>query len=335
MIPLVYSPHYNISAYGLERLHPFDAAKYGRIHDWLIAQGIRRKEDFIEPRPASREELLRLHTAEYLDSLNKKSTLKEILEIWVISLLPVSFIDAHVLEPMRWATGGTIEACRQARRHGLAINLGGGFHHAGRDKGGGFCVYADTPVALANLHHDEPVRCALIIDTDAHQGNGNADAVRSWPWVHVVDFFENELFPPKVVEDWSVPLPSKLCGEEYLRILHETLPAALDRFDPDFVVYNAGSDVLATDPLTSMCLSVNDMIDRDLYVVGQVRGRHIPLAMVLSGGYGPHSWQAHARSIEALATRFDAEICETLAPTSFSRPPLAGEGQIRSPKARG
>ena len=106
-------------------------------------------------------------------------------------------------------------------------------------------------------------------------------------------------------EDWPVPLASDLCGEEYLRILHENVPAALDRFAPDFVVYNAGSDVLATDPLTSLRLSVQDMIDRDLYVVSEVRNRNIPLALVLSGGYGPHSWEAHAKLIEVLATRFD------------------------------
>jgi histone deacetylase 11 len=306
MVPLLYSPHYNITAYGLEYLHPFDSIKYRRIHDWLIAQGIRRKGDFVEPSPSTPEELLRLHAPAYLDSLHRNGVLKKILEVWVISWLPNAFVDSHVLEPMRWATGGTIEACRLAREQGLAINIGGGFHHACRDKGSGFCVYADTPIALANLHAEKPFRSALVIDTDAHQGDGNADAIRPWPWAHALDFFEDALFPhPKVQEDWPVPLASNLCGEEYLRTLHDCVPAALDRFAPDFVAYNAGSDVLATDPLTSMRLTLPQMIERDLYVVTQVRERNIPLAMVLSGGYGPHSWEAHAKSIEALATRFD------------------------------
>jgi histone deacetylase 11 len=233
--------------------------------------------------------------------------LKAILEVWVISWLPNSFVDRRVLEPMRCATGGTIRACRLAREGGFAINIGGGFHHASNDKGGGFCIYADTPVALANLHDDQPLRSALVIDTDAHQGDGNAHALRHLPWAHVLDFFEDALFPhPKAQEDWPVPLASNLCGEEYLSILHDCLPAALERFTPDFVVYNAGSDVLATDPLTSMRLSLPQMVERDLFVVTQVRERNIPLAMVLSGGYGPQSWEAHARSIQALATRFDS-----------------------------
>jgi acetoin utilization deacetylase AcuC-like enzyme len=85
------------------------------------------------------------------------------------------------------------------------------------------------------------------------------------------------------------------------------LPQALDRFTPDFVAYNAGSDVLANDPLASLTLQPEDLVERDLFVVTEVRKRGIPLAMVLSGGYGPHSWEAHARSIEALVTRFDGE----------------------------
>src|SRR5207302_1215559 len=105
-------------------------------------------------------------------------------------MLPASFADWRVLGPMRWATGGTALACRIARAQGLAINLGGGFHHAGPAGGSGFCVYADTPLALATLHAEQPFRSALVVDTDAHQGNGTADAVRAWPWAHLLDLFE-------------------------------------------------------------------------------------------------------------------------------------------------
>ena len=309
MIPLVYSPHYNITAYGLENLHPFDCVKYRRIHDWLIDQGLRKEQDFVAPQISTRDELLRLHTPEYLESLKSSSVLKEILEVWVISFLPNGFVDGHVLEPMRWATGGTILACQLAREQGLAINIGGGFHHASRAQGGGFCVYADVPVALANLHAERPFYSVLVIDADVHQGNGCADSIRSWPWAHILDFYEQAIFPePKVQEDWPVPLASGMCGEDYLRSLHTILPQALDRFAPEFVVYNGGSDVLGTDPLASLGLSVPQMIERDLFVIAQVRERGIPLAMVLSGGYGPLSWEAHARSIEAIAKRVDAKL---------------------------
>jgi histone deacetylase 11 len=306
MISLIYSPAYNITAFGLERLHPFDSVKYSRIHAWLIRQGLRQPADFLAPAPCTLDDLRRVHTGEYLRKLSTSSELARILEVGIVGYLPNAFVDWRVLRSMRLATGGTSLACRLARAEGLAINLGGGFHHASSDHGHGSCVYADTPIALAQLHAEKPFRSVLIVDTDAHQGDGTAKAIRAWPWVNALDFYEEHLFPtPKEWEAHPVPLPSGLSGGEYLDILRSELPKALDRFAPDFVVYNAGSDVLASDPLTTLQLSVEDMVDRDLYVVTEVRERDIPLAMVLSGGYGPQSWKAHARSIEALVTRFD------------------------------
>src|ERR1051325_7548267 len=140
MVPLIYSPNYNISAFGLERLHPFDGLKYRRIHDWLILRGLRKAADFLAPQPATREDLLRVHTPAYLDKLAHRTELARILEVSVLGMLPAAFTDWRVLGPMRWATGGTILACRLAREEGLAINLGGGFHHARSDHGHGFCV---------------------------------------------------------------------------------------------------------------------------------------------------------------------------------------------------
>src|SRR5262249_44955318 len=185
------------------------------------------------------------------------------------------------------ATGGTILACRLALEQGLAINLSGGYHHAGPEKGGGFCVYADVPLALTVLYQEGRFRSALVVDTDAHQGNGTADAIRSWDWAYILDFFEEDIFPrPKVAEDIPVPLRAGMNGAEYLEVLVQHLPAALDRFRPDLVVYNAGSDVLWSDPLARLLLTPDNLAERDLYVVTAVRERGIPLAMVLSGGYG-------------------------------------------------
>src|SRR5580765_6971180 len=130
MVLLIYSSHYNISACGLERLHPFDSIKYKRIHDWLIRQGLRRQSDFVKARPCGRAELLKVHSTEYLQSLRKRTVLARILEVPLIALLPAAFATWRVLRPMRWAVGGTVLACRLALEHGMAINLGGGFHHA-------------------------------------------------------------------------------------------------------------------------------------------------------------------------------------------------------------
>jgi histone deacetylase 11 len=308
MVPLVYSPIYNITALGLERLHPFDSRKYGRIHAWLLRQGVRRPGDFVAPPPLSEDELRSVHTGEYLASLCRRDVLVGILEVKVVRYLPAWVTNWRVLRAMRYSSSGTVLAARLALEHGLALNLGGGYHHAYPDRGSGFCVYADIPLALQLLHKEGRIRSALVVDVDAHQGDGVALALRSWPWAHTLDFFESDLFPwPKQEEDMPVPLPGGLRGPEYLDIVREHLPVALDRYRPDLVICNAGSDVLASDPLTHLQLTPAEMAERDLVVASEVRGRGIPMALTLSGGYGPESWQAHARSIEGLVTRFDRE----------------------------
>lgn len=143
MVPFVYSPVYNITAFGLEKLHPFDSRKYDRIHGWLIRQGLRKADDFIAPQPVSYDDLLQVHLEAYLHSLRDHRVLARILELPPIHYLPAWLTNWRVLRPMRWATGGTVLACRLALEHGLAINLAGGYHHAGPDRGGGFCVYPD------------------------------------------------------------------------------------------------------------------------------------------------------------------------------------------------
>lgn len=306
MIPLVYSPKYNITAFGLERLHPFDGVKYRRIRDWLVRQGLRRPGNLVAPRLATRADLLRVHTPEYLRTLRDRRVLARILEVPALRYLPGWLVGWRALRPMRWATGGTVLACRLALERGLAINLGGGYHHASGGRGGGFCAYADIPLALATLKQEGQVGSALVVDTDAHQGDGTADAIRHWPWAHLLDLYEEDIFPwPKTEEDIPVPLPPRTNGAEYLDALREHLPAALDRFCPDLIVYNAGSDVLWSDPLARLFLTAEELAERDLYVVTEVRERAIPLALVLSGGYGPLSWEAHARSIEGILARFD------------------------------
>src|SRR5579883_2538994 len=108
MIPLVYSSAYNITAFGLERLHPFDSRKYRRIHDWLIRQGLRKPRDFVSPPPCTHADLLRVHTSEYLTSLRDRHVLARILEVPLLRYLPGWLAGWRVLQPMRWATGGTI-----------------------------------------------------------------------------------------------------------------------------------------------------------------------------------------------------------------------------------
>ena len=145
-----------------------------------------------------------------------------------------------------------------------------------------------------------------MVDLDAHQGNGTAAVFRSWDWAFMFDAYQESLFPArKEAEDYPLPLPSGLTGGEYLDVIHEHLPAALDEARPDLIIYNAGSDPFADDPLAGLRLTMSDLAERDLLVVSLIRDRSIPVAMVLSGGYSAQSWRIHADAIEGILTRFD------------------------------
>jgi histone deacetylase 11 len=146
----------------------------------------------------------------------------------------------------------------------------------------------------------------LVVDLDAHQGNGTAAVIRAWPWASILDLYEDDLFPfPKEPEDIPLPVPPGLTGVEYLEIVREALPRALDAHRPVLVIYNAGSDPFVDDPLTRLRLTARDLAERDLLVIRLARERGIPVAMTLSGGYSAESWRIHADSIEGLLTRFD------------------------------
>ncbi len=306
MIPVIYHPKSNITVFGLERLHPFDGRKYRRIHDALIDGGLRKARDFTLPSPIRREELASVHTQEYLGSLRDSEVLAAILSVRLLALLPWRFVDWRVLLPMRYTTGGTLLAARLALEHGIAINLGGGYHHAAASWGDGFCVYADIPIALKTLHDEGRVNKALVIDLDAHQGNGTAATIHPWPWAYILDVYEEDLFPlVKQPEDFPIPVPAGLTGTDYLDIVRVAVPSALDQVRPDLVIYNAGSDPYVDDPLTRLCLTRNDLAERDLLVATLTRERKVPMAMVLSGGYSSESWRIHAEGIGGILVRFD------------------------------
>ena len=179
----------------------------------------------MRPRRPTRRELVELHSPAYLNSLRNPKSLARILEVPIVARLPGWLIDWRILRPMRLATGGTLLACRLALEHGVAINLGGGFHHAAADWGGGFCVYADIPWAAAVLHREGRIGKVMVVDLDAHQGNGTAAVFATWPWASIFDVYQGDLFPSrKESEDYPFALPGGTTGGEYLDLIREFLP---------------------------------------------------------------------------------------------------------------
>ena len=148
----------------------------------------------MRPSAVSRQELLKVHTPEYLRSLRSPETLARILEVPIIRRLPVWLVDWRILRPMRFATGDD-PGMPVGDGERVAINLGGGYHHAADGWGGGFCVYADAPLAAKVLHDEGRLGNVLVVDLDAHQGNGSAAIFQGWPWAVIFDLYQRDLFP--------------------------------------------------------------------------------------------------------------------------------------------
>ena len=313
MPKLVYSPHYNIGFYGLERLHPFDSRKYGRAWKALRRHfGSKLKPLHLKPdRQANREELLLVHSEAYLQAMRNPKVVAAALEVPPAGYLPGWAVDWHVLRAMRWATRGTIVAAQAALEHGLAINLSGGYHHAKPEQGEGFSIYADVGIAVAALRSENLLKeedRVVYIDTDAHQGNGVCHTFLKDNRFFIFDMFNADIYPRYDTEardriDCPIRLDSYCSDAAYMRELREWLPPFLDNVGKSpigLAIYNAGTDVFEGDPLGDMNISAATIRERDLYVVSELRKRAIPTMMVLSGGYTKQSYQLVADSVIGL-----------------------------------
>ncbi|MHC4717481.1 MAG: histone deacetylase family protein, partial [Planctomycetota bacterium] len=278
-VAVVYSRHYQINLGGFERMHSFDIHKYARIYLQLQLDGQLRPGDVFVPGPVTREEALRVHTPEFLDSLKSSAAVARCLEVPAIRLLPGFLADAAILSPFRYATGGTVLAGRLAAKHGVAVNLAGGYNHARPDSGGGFNVYADVPIAIRVLQHEGLIKRAMIVDLDVHQGDGPAVCFAGDESVFTFSIHQGDIYPhPKAATDLDVELPAGTGDREYLTALRRHWPSALDRFRPDIVFLVAGCDVLADDPLAGMRLSPEGVVARDADVIDACVARRIPVA---------------------------------------------------------
>ncbi|HTR40141.1 MAG TPA: histone deacetylase [Pseudomonadales bacterium] len=312
-LKIVYSPRYNISFFGIEQFHPFDSKKYGRTWNVLLKQfnSHLSKHHLTVDRPVSDEELLLVHSKEYLASLNSPAKLASILELPAVRFLPGWMTAWRVLLPMRWATRGSVIAAKAALQTGAAINLSGGYHHAKPNQGEGFCVFSDAALIVYQLRQEkllQPDDTIAYVDLDAHHGNGVCHQFLADRRVSIFDMYNENVYPGKEFEhhqriDWNIPLPFGCPGAEYLAILRENLPRFLDSLDKrrlKLAIYNAGTDVFAGDKLGGLGLSADDVLERDMFVINEFLQRQIPFVMVLAGGYSRQSYQLVANTAAKL-----------------------------------
>lgn len=303
-LPIVYHPNYDVTMFGVEKLHPFDSAKYSKVYNRLRHNLNLTPNHFHNPQhEISNDELLKVHSQAYLDSLNKPATLARISEIAPLKWVPNFLLQKRLLTPMRYATAGTLLATELALEHGWAINLSGGYHHAKTNEGGGFCVFGDIQLATKKVLEQHPDWRILIVDLDAHQGNGHEEGLKDEKRAFIFDMYRQDNYPndyPQMQHiDYNLPLGTSN-DQEYLHTLKTELPAAIAEVRPHLIIYNAGTDIYKKDPLGRMNISADGIKERDLFVFQQAERSQIPVVMLLSGGYTKQSASIIADSIEQI-----------------------------------
>ena len=299
-VVVYHSPGTRVSFFGLERMHAFDIGKYDRIAADLVASNSVPVHGFGVAAAVTDEELAQIHDASYLRSLYSPEHLSRALEVTIPSVFQ-PFVNGRVLAPFRRATGATVAATRDALRVGAGINLGGGYHHARPKMGHGFCIYGDIALAVHTARQEGFSGTVLIVDTDAHQGDGNHAFFADDPSVISFSIHGGALFPhPKLIGDRDVEIPAGIDDEAYLSMLASELEQLLETHQPGLVFHVAGADVLRDDPLANLNLTPDGLVRRDRLVAQKVRSRGAALVHTLAGGYGPSAADAQARSIRAI-----------------------------------
>ncbi len=260
--------------------HVFPSQKFRLIAEKLRAEGIATKEDFLWPEPAADEDILRVHTKDWVHKL-KTGTLTRSEEMKLEVPYSPELVDGFWL-----AAGGSILAGQNALRDGFACNLGGGFHHAYPDHGEGFCAIHDVAVAIRRLQHEGAVSKAMVVDTDVHHGNGTAAIFSRDDTVFSLSIHQLNNYPAhKPASTLDLNMEDGVGDEEYLSALLPAVRHALDKFQPQIVFYVGGADPYCEDQLGGLGLSVEGLKRRDRGVFEEARKRNIPVVTTLAGGY--------------------------------------------------
>ncbi len=292
---LVYRSEYFAALHAQGTYSSFDVMKFKKIRDQLIKDRLIRRTDVLSPPRISEEDLLLVHTKEYLDSLKNPIEVGKIL-----NLNYVNPWDEYILEYFRYMAGGTLLATEYALEHHLTVfNLGGGYHHAHPNKAEGFCLINDIAIAIRKMQKLHKIKNTLIIDLDYHQGNGNVLYFKKDESTYTFSIHaDNWVEVPEKKSNLDIELPAHTKDEVYLKVLGSELPKVYSTFEPDLVIYLAGSDPYIEDTLGDFDLSEAGMLERDKFVYLEVVRRKIPLVVLGAGGYGPQSWKVYYNFIK-------------------------------------
>ena len=278
MLPfkLVYNKGYDLNL----GEHVFPSQKFHLIAQTLLREGIAGSEDFLTPDFAADEDILRVHTSEWVHKLKTGTlTASEVMKLEI----PYS---QEAVEACWLAAGGSILAGQSALRDGFGCNLGGGFHHAYPGHGEGSCAIHDVAVAIRRLQHDGAIRKAMVVDTDVHQGNGTAAIFAKDESVFTLSIHQENNYPAyKPPSDLDLEMADRVEDDEYLGALIPAVQGALNEFQPEILFYVGGADPFCEDQLGGLMMTKNGLKTRDRRVFEEARRRGIPVATTLAGGY--------------------------------------------------
>src|ERR1700730_8941872 len=260
--------------------HVFPSQKFRLIAEALVIEKTAALDDFLQPSPASDEDILRVHTPEWTRKLRTGT-----LTVSDVMLLEIPY-SRELVEAVWLAAGGSILAAQCALRDGFGANLGGGFHHAYPDHGEGFCAIHDVAVAIRRLQADGAIRNAIVVDTDVHHGNGTAAIFRNDPSVFTISIHQLNNYPGhKPPSSIDLNMADRVDDEEYLGALLPAVQKSLDEFRPEILFYVGGADPFCEDQLGGLSLTKKGLMERDRRVFEEARRRGIPVVTTLAGGY--------------------------------------------------
>tara|TARA_B100001175_G_C19507004_1_gene641484 strand:- start:1850 stop:2749 length:900 start_codon:yes stop_codon:yes gene_type:complete len=277
MIPIAFDPIY---ALPLPENHRFPMEKYDLLPKQLVHEGTCDPEDFFSPQAIDEQIVKVIHQKEYVDRFkHMKLDLSEVRKIG----FPIS---KQLVEREFIIAGGTIEGALKSLESGISFNIAGGTHHAHSSHGEAFCMLNDQAIAARYLLDHQHAKKVLIIDLDVHQGNGTAEIFKKEERVFTFSMHGKKNYPfRKEISDWDIALEDETGDEVYLNLLNDTLPRLFERVDPDFIFYLSGVDVVDTDRLGRLGLSIEGCKKRDEQVLKFCHKRSLPAQCSMGGGY--------------------------------------------------
>jgi acetoin utilization deacetylase AcuC-like enzyme len=273
---VIYHPAYEVDI----GMHVFPTRKFRLVREWLLAARVVPEVAFVTPAPVRDDDVRLVHTAAYVTKIreDRLSPMERVT-------LEVPF-SAALRDSMWLCAGGTLRTAHAALADGVAVHLGGGFHHAFPDHGEGFCLIHDVAVAIRMLQRDSSIRRALVVDLDVHHGNGTAAIFAGDATVFTFSMHQQNNYPVwKPPSDLDLGLRDGTGDAEYLELLARHLPGILDTQRPELVVYLAGADPYEQDQLGGLALTMDGLRRRDAFVLETARSRECPVAVTLAGGY--------------------------------------------------